>query len=84
MTKVIFRNATGITGSLPVQWEESDIGIQRAFCPCGNVSEVLNLIITRECRGDFITQSVWGEPDNTACNNLSLTICRISEVRIIK
>lgn len=73
-------NETGVTGRLSVLWKESDIGIQTALCPCGNVSELLNLTITRMCRGDIIAE--WEPPNNTACNGLSFAICELSEVRM--
>ena len=69
-------------GSLPVFWKESDIGIQQALCPCGNVSESLNLTITRVCRGDFISQAEWESPNNSACSGLNFRICNISEVSL--
>ncbi len=72
-----------ITGSTEVTWEESDIGVVTTRCPCGNLSDMLNINITRRCKGYFTSQATWDDPMQSSCAELDFTICSISKVRTI-
>ena len=72
------------TGTVNVFWEESDIGLVSMRCPCGNLSKMLGINITRTCRGDFFSQATWDDPIDDICGQLDFTICSISTVRNFK
>lgn len=76
--------AEDISTSLPVEafWPESDIGVHRMPCPCGNLIDAASpfLVATRECQGDFATQATWKEPDVSSCLDINYNICRLAQV----
>lgn len=74
----LFPNGT-VMGSLIALWPESNIGPQSMSCPCGNI--VPSQRTYRECRGDFITQAVWGESNSMECEMLDFNLCLIAGVR---
>ena len=61
-------------------WPESDIGSVVQTCPCGNISLILGLKTSRECRGDFISQAKWQNPNKSNCLGLDFDVCIISQV----
>ena len=70
-----------------VYWPETEIGGEsRQPCPCGVSSttfEDLDLVATRECRGDFETGAKWSSPECSNCNltGVTRTLCELVNVR---
>ena len=76
----------GSVGS--VMWPETELGQTVELpCPCGvpSVFGFLNLVATRQCRGNYLNGGIWNDPDCSNCNLAGTTqsLCELSNVSSI-
>ena len=70
---------TTSTGSLIIDWPESDVGNASVTCPCGNITGLLQGRAVRQCLPGS-NQAEWQIPDVSQCLTLDFSLCNISQV----
>ena len=70
---------TTSTGSLIIDWPESDVGNTSIACPCGNITGLLQGRAVRQCLPGP-NQAEWQIPDVSQCLTLDFSLCNISQV----